>query len=223
MPPSAWRPTTARAGAVARAIALPPFARERLARRKGQTALVYRLPKALPDGKMQLRLTPLELLDRLAALILPPRLHRQNSHGVLAPNAPWRAEVTAMADSAAQALPEAPPCPPPGGSAERAAQSVHRSFASSPPGRCCWRESTKCFRWSVRSAELRCGASPSSPARPGSPACSAPGRADPAAASLPRAGPARAGRVLQPEPDLQPLSGGADAGLRIRPDRELSW
>jgi hypothetical protein len=35
------------------------------------------------------------------------------------------------ADSAAQARPEAPRCPPPGGSAERAAETVHRSFASS--------------------------------------------------------------------------------------------
>ena len=41
---------------------------ERLARPKEQIALVYRLPKALPDGKTQLHLTPLELLDRLAAL-----------------------------------------------------------------------------------------------------------------------------------------------------------
>jgi hypothetical protein len=56
--------------------------------------LVYRLPKALADGKTQLRLTPLELLDRLAALIPPPRLHRHRYHGVLAPNAPWRAQVT---------------------------------------------------------------------------------------------------------------------------------
>jgi hypothetical protein len=36
------------------------------------------------------RLTPLELLDRLAVLIPPPRVHRRSSHGVLAPNAPGR-------------------------------------------------------------------------------------------------------------------------------------
>jgi hypothetical protein len=94
--------------------------------------LGYRLPKALPDGKTQLRLTPLELLDRLAALIPPPRLHRHRYHGVLAPNAPWRAQVTAMAaGTAAQAPPEAAPCPLPGGSAERAAETVHRSYAAS--------------------------------------------------------------------------------------------
>jgi hypothetical protein len=89
-------------------------------------------PKPAPAGKTQLRLTPLELLDRLAALIPPPRVHRHRYYGVLAPNAPWRAQVTAMAaDSATQALPEAPPCPPPGGSAQRVAATVHRSYAAS--------------------------------------------------------------------------------------------
>ena len=44
-----------------------------------------------------MRLTPLELIERLAALIPPPRLHRHRYHGVLAPNAPLRAQVTALA------------------------------------------------------------------------------------------------------------------------------
>jgi hypothetical protein len=35
-----------------------------------------------------LSLTPLELIDRLTALIPPPRLHRHRYHGVLAPHAP---------------------------------------------------------------------------------------------------------------------------------------
>jgi hypothetical protein len=39
-------------------------------------------------------LTPLELLDRLALLIPPPRRHRHRYHGVFAPNAPLRAQVT---------------------------------------------------------------------------------------------------------------------------------
>jgi hypothetical protein len=113
--------------------ARPPFALERLESIRGrEEAFVYRLPKALPDGKTQLRLTPLELLDRLAALIPPPRVHRRSSHGVLAPNAPWRAQATAMAaDTTAQALPGAAPGPPPGGSAERAAGTVRRTYAAS--------------------------------------------------------------------------------------------
>jgi hypothetical protein len=42
-------------------------------------------------------LTPLELIQRLAALIPPPRRHRHRDSGVLAPNAPLRSAVTALA------------------------------------------------------------------------------------------------------------------------------
>ena len=38
-----------------------------------------------------------EFLDRIAALIPPPRKHRQRYFGVLAPNSPWRALVTSQA------------------------------------------------------------------------------------------------------------------------------
>ena len=42
-------------------------------------------------------LTPMQLLDRLAALIPPPRRHRHRYYGVLAPNSPLREAVTALA------------------------------------------------------------------------------------------------------------------------------
>jgi len=44
-----------------------------------------------------LTLTPLESIDRLAAFIPAPRWLRHRHHGVLAPNAPLRAAVTALA------------------------------------------------------------------------------------------------------------------------------
>jgi Putative transposase len=70
--------------------ARPPFALERLEQLPdGQ--IVYRFPKPQPDGTTQVRLTPLELIERLAALIPPPRIHRHRYHGVLAPNSPQRA------------------------------------------------------------------------------------------------------------------------------------
>ena len=47
----------------------------------------------------ELHLTPLELIDRIAALVPPPRTHRHRYFGVLAPNSPLRAAVTAMAAS----------------------------------------------------------------------------------------------------------------------------
>ena len=55
--------------------ARPPFALERLEQIRDDQ-LVYRFPRPQPDGRTELRLTPLELLERLAALIPPPRLHR---------------------------------------------------------------------------------------------------------------------------------------------------
>ncbi len=83
--------------------ARPPFALERLHAPAGiasltssDARLVYRLPKPTPDGRTELRLTPLELLERLALLIPPPRLHRHRYHGVLAPNAKLRAAVVAI-------------------------------------------------------------------------------------------------------------------------------
>jgi hypothetical protein len=90
--------------------ARPPFALERL-EQVADNQLVYRFPKPQPDGSTQLRLTPLELIERLAALIPPPRLHRHHYHGVLAPNAPLRAQVIALARQPPASLPEAAPPP----------------------------------------------------------------------------------------------------------------
>ena len=44
----------------------------------------------------------MELIDRIAALVPPPRTHRHRYFGVLAPNSPHRAAVTEMAHSAAE-------------------------------------------------------------------------------------------------------------------------
>jgi hypothetical protein len=57
---------------VLRYCARPPFALERL-EADGADRLVYHLPKPGPDRRTELTLTPLELIDRLAALIPPPR------------------------------------------------------------------------------------------------------------------------------------------------------
>ena len=67
--------------------ARPPFALERL-ELIGAERVVYRLPKPQRGGSTALILTPLELIDHLAALIPPPRRHRHRHryHGVLAPN-----------------------------------------------------------------------------------------------------------------------------------------
>ena len=56
---------------------------------------LYRCTKA-----DELHLTPLELIERIAALVPPPRTHRHRYFGVLAPNSPLRAAVTALATPA---------------------------------------------------------------------------------------------------------------------------
>lgn len=48
--------------------------------------VIYRLPRPQRDNTTALSVTPLALIDHLAALIPPPKLHRHRYHGVLAPN-----------------------------------------------------------------------------------------------------------------------------------------
>jgi hypothetical protein len=87
--------------------ARPVFALERL-RQIDPEHLVYESIKPGPGGSVSLLLTPLELIERLAALIPPPRRHRHRYYGVLAPNAPLRESVRAMvAEKVDAALPAA--------------------------------------------------------------------------------------------------------------------
>ena len=85
--------------------ARPPFAVERL-EDIDTHPLIYHLPKPSPDGCTELLLSPLELIQRLAALIPPTRAHRHRYHGVLAPNATLRAPVTALAREASNNVQE---------------------------------------------------------------------------------------------------------------------
>ena len=64
--------------------ARPPFALERL-RELDPEHLLYASTKPGPGGSGPQILTPLQLLDRLAALVPPPCIHRHRYFGVLAP------------------------------------------------------------------------------------------------------------------------------------------
>ncbi len=127
--------------------ARPPFALDRL-RELDREHLVYDPPKPGPGGSGPQCLTPLELLDRLAALVPPPRLHRHRYFGVLAPNSPLRTAVTALAPAgdhrAARTQRRSPP--------------PNRRIVAPPatPGRCCSPASTKSFRWCARAVAARC-------------------------------------------------------------------
>ena len=95
--------------------ARPPFAMDRL--RKEGAALVYRCAKQHSEPSSdkrgarvdELRLTQLELIDRIAALVPPPRTHRHRYFGVLAPNSSLRAAVTALAAPAKQVVVQTEP------------------------------------------------------------------------------------------------------------------
>ena len=86
--------------------ARPAFALERL-REIDAGHLIYESVKPGPGGSVRVILTPLELLERLAALIPPPRRHRHRYYGVLAPHAPLRGQVTARAGTLPDATPAA--------------------------------------------------------------------------------------------------------------------
>ena len=64
--------------------ARPAFASNRLAR-IGDQQLIYKLPPGDVWGRDHIKLSPMELLDRLAALIPPPRRHRHTYVGAFAP------------------------------------------------------------------------------------------------------------------------------------------
>lgn len=85
--------------------ARPAFALERL-REIDAEHLVYESVKPGPKGSVSQILTPMQLLDRLAALIPPPRVHRHRYYGALAPNSPQRAAVTALAVGPAEEKPK---------------------------------------------------------------------------------------------------------------------
>ena len=100
--------------------ARPPFALERLyapvvvvSLTSPEARLVYRLLKPAPDGRTELLLSPLQLLERLTRFVPPPRVHRHRYHGVLAPNAKFRAAVTCIGKPAAEPAAAQLPSPRP--------------------------------------------------------------------------------------------------------------
>jgi hypothetical protein len=72
----------------------PPLALTRLTESSGGQ-LLYQFRRPWRDGSTALLLDPLELLERLAALVPPPRRPLLAYHGVLAPRARWRAAIVA--------------------------------------------------------------------------------------------------------------------------------
>jgi hypothetical protein len=75
-----------------RYVARPALCQERLrALPKGEVEL--QLKRAWADGTSSLRMTELEFVERVAALVAPPRSNDIHYHGVLAPRHRWRRQV----------------------------------------------------------------------------------------------------------------------------------
>ena len=75
-----------------RYLARPPIAEGRLERSEAGE-VIYRFKKKWSDGTRAVVFSPLEFMEKLVALIPPPRIHLARFHGVLAPNANWRSLV----------------------------------------------------------------------------------------------------------------------------------
>ena len=82
------------------------FTLERLIRYMARPAVASRRLSLLPDGRVSYRLRrawndgthtlvfePLEFIEKLAALVPPPRAHLVSYHGVFGPNAAWRSAI----------------------------------------------------------------------------------------------------------------------------------
>ena len=78
-----------RIGRLCRQVMRPPLAAGRL-RLIDADHLTFRLKTPWSDGTTHLVLSPLELIEKLAALVPPPRLNRVRYHGILVPNAAGR-------------------------------------------------------------------------------------------------------------------------------------
>jgi len=75
-----------------RYVARPPLSSKRMyIQPNGQ--ILIRLKRAWMDGTQHLEFSPIELLEKLAALVPPPRVNQILYHGVLAPRAKWRQEI----------------------------------------------------------------------------------------------------------------------------------
>jgi hypothetical protein len=91
-----------------RYVARPPVATERLSRME-DGRLLYRLKHRWRDGTTHVVFEPQELVEKLAALVPPPRFHLVRYHGILGPCASERDRVVPGAGTARE-----PARPPPG-------------------------------------------------------------------------------------------------------------
>jgi hypothetical protein len=119
-----------------RYVARPAIATERLSRAP-DGRIVYRLKQRWRDGTTHVVFEPLELIEKLAALVPPPRFHLVGYHGILGPCAGERDRVV-PAGPVSRALPcprgRTPTTPPSELATPVRGQSVDATCATEPSG-----------------------------------------------------------------------------------------
>jgi hypothetical protein len=77
---------------ICRYIARPALSEERLST-NSRGEVIYKLKKPWDDGTTAVKFTPMELMEKLAALVPRPRVHLTRFHGVLAPHYKFRKQI----------------------------------------------------------------------------------------------------------------------------------
>jgi hypothetical protein len=86
---SAWSTNKARLEQLVRYTARPAVSEERLSQANNGD-IHYRLKTPWSDGTSGVVFSPLEFLEKLSALVPPPRIHLTRFHGILAPHSKFR-------------------------------------------------------------------------------------------------------------------------------------
>jgi hypothetical protein len=77
---------------ICRYIARPAVCEERLSIDSSGN-VIYRFKKPWDDGTTAMKLTPMELMERLVALVPKPKIHLTRYHGVLGPHYKYRKQI----------------------------------------------------------------------------------------------------------------------------------
>jgi hypothetical protein len=75
-----------------RCVLRPALAQDRLSLTE-DGEVVYELKTPYSDGTSRIRMNPLEFLEKLVALVLPPKIHLIRYHGCLAPHSTLRSRI----------------------------------------------------------------------------------------------------------------------------------
>jgi hypothetical protein len=92
---------------ICRYIARPAVAEERLST-NDRGEVIYKFKKPWDDGTTAIKMTPMELMEKLAALVPRPRVHLTRFHGVLGPHYNYRKQIVPQKPETTMTTPQTP-------------------------------------------------------------------------------------------------------------------